>query len=55
MGSSFFSLDIFFDIFALNGSMGKTFFCLSLVACWLLASGSWRLAKPIHATFRKSH
>jgi hypothetical protein len=25
-----------------------------LVTHWLLASGSWRLAKPIHATFRKS-
>jgi hypothetical protein len=33
MGLSLFSKDIIFDIFALNGSMGKTFF----TGPWLLA------------------
>jgi hypothetical protein len=27
--------------------------CWLLVTNWLLASGNWRLAKPIGATFRK--
>jgi hypothetical protein len=27
---------------------------MQLATLWLLASGSWRLAKQIHLTFRKS-
>jgi hypothetical protein len=36
MGSSLFSNDMVFDIFALNATMGKTFF---VAGCWLPATG----------------
>ena len=41
MRSSLFSNDMIFDIFALNGSMGKTFF----TGHWSLASGHWLFLK----------
>jgi lipid-A-disaccharide synthase-like uncharacterized protein len=41
MGFSLFNNDLVFDIFALNGSMGKTFFS----GRWLLAAGNWLFLK----------
>jgi len=43
MGSSLFSNDMVFDIFALNGSRGKTFF----IGRWLLAAGHWLFLKVV--------
>jgi hypothetical protein len=39
MAASLFNKDKIFAIFALNGSMGKTFF----TGPWLLAAGRWLL------------